>query len=237
MELPADQRAGILTQPSWLVAWSKSDANDAIHRGKWVRERLLGGVVPDIPITVDAQLPEAPEKTLRQRMQVTRQEYCWQCHTYMNRVGLPFEMFDHYGRFRTEEQVLDEAATKQNVDKKGKPLGPVLHGVPVDASGGLEHTGDSKLAGDVKNAVELMHRLAKSEKVEQVFIRHAFRYWMGRNETLGDAASLQAAHEAYQESKGSMKALIVSLLTSDSFLYRVKSQIFKDKSEALSKTQ
>ncbi len=223
VELPADQRAGILTQPSWLVAWSKSDANDAIHRGKWVRERLLGGVVPDIPITVDAQLPEAPAKTLRQRMEVTRQEYCWQCHTYMNRLGLPLEMFDHFGRFRTEEQVLDEEATQNNVDKKGKPLGPVFHGVPVDATGSLEHTGAASLAGDVNNALELMRKLAKSEKVEQVFVRHAFRYWMARNETLGDAASLQAAHKAYQQSGGSMKALIVSLLTSDSFLYRVKS--------------
>ncbi len=222
VELPANQRAGILTQPSWLVAWSKSDENDAIHRGKWIRERLLGGVVPDIPITVDAQLPNAPEKTLRERMAVTTQEYCWNCHTYMNRVGLPFEMFDHYGRFRDEELVLDREATKKNLNNKGEPQGQVLHGIPVDAGGGLEHTGDPKLQGDVSNAVELMHRLAKSEKVEQVFIRHAFRYWMGRNETLGDAATLQAAHRDYQQSEGSMNALIVSLLTSDSFLYRIK---------------
>jgi hypothetical protein len=79
-ELPKDQRAGILTQPSWLVAFSTADDNHAILRGKWVRERLLGGVVPDLPITVDAQLPNAPEQTLRQRMAVTQEAYCWQCH-------------------------------------------------------------------------------------------------------------------------------------------------------------
>ncbi len=62
-----------------------------------VRERLLGGVVPDIPITVDAQLPDAPHLTLRERMTVTNEKYCWQCHQYMNRVGYPFEMFDHFG--------------------------------------------------------------------------------------------------------------------------------------------
>ena len=97
VELPKSQRAGILTQPSWLVAWSTADENHAILRGKWVRERLLGGVVPDVPITVDAQLPDAPEQTLRQRMAVTRESYCWQCHQLMNRVGLPFEMYDHFG--------------------------------------------------------------------------------------------------------------------------------------------
>jgi hypothetical protein len=66
----------------------------------------------------------------------------------------------------------------------------------------------------------MIDRLAESERVEQVFVRHAFRFWMGRNETLNDAPVLQAAHKAYRSSGGSMKALLVSLLTSDAFLYR-----------------
>ena len=142
VELPREQRAGILTQPSWLVAFSKSDENHAILRRKWIRERLLGNVVPDIPITVDAQLPIAPEKTLRERMAVTQEQYCWQCHRLMNRVGYPFETFDHFGRYRTEESVLDLAATAKNVDAKGKHLGNVLRQVSADASGSIEFTGD-----------------------------------------------------------------------------------------------
>lgn len=43
---------------------------------------------------------------------------------------------------------------------------------------------------------------------------------MGRNETLNDAPVLQAAHAAYRDNGGSMKALITSLVTSDAFLYR-----------------
>lgn len=221
VELPKEQRAGILTQPSWLIAWSTADDNHAILRGKWVRERLLGGVVPDIPITVDAQLPDAPQQTLRERMLVTQEKYCYQCHQYMNRVGLPFEMFDHFGRFRTTEKVLDVEATAANIDKKGKPLGNVLKEVPVNATGGLEFTLDPKLTGDVQDGVLLLHKLAGSPAVEQVFVRHAFRYWLGRNESLGDAATLRQAHEDYVRSGGSMQALIVSLLSSESFLYRV----------------
>jgi hypothetical protein len=72
----------------------------------------------------------------------------------------------------------------------------------------------------VKNALEMIDKLAASERVEQVFVRHAFRFWMGRNETLGDAPTLQAAHRAYKENDGSMKALLTSLVTSDAFLYR-----------------
>ena len=66
----------------------------------------------------------------------------------------------------------------------------------------------------------MIKKLAKSERVEQVFVRHVFRYWMGRNETLNDAPILKAAHKAYKGSGGSMKALLISLLTSDAFLYR-----------------
>ena len=71
------------------------------------------------------------------------------------------------------------------------------------------------------SAVEMLRKLSGSERVEQVFVRHAFRYWMGRNETLGDGPSLQQAHKAYRESGGSMKTLISALIASDSFLYRV----------------
>lgn len=198
IEMPANTRAGILTQPSWLAAWSMNQDNHAILRGKWVRERLLGNVVPDIPITVDAQLPEAPEKTLRERMAVTRKAYCWQCHKLMNQVGLPFETYDHFGRWRAVEL-----------------------GKPVDASGGIDLTGDTRIDGTrTEDAIEFVHALADSERVERVFIRHAFRYFTGRNENLGDGPSLRAAQEAYRRSGGSFQALIISILSSDSFLRR-----------------
>ena len=214
------QRAGVLTQPSWLVAHSTSFDNHVIHRGKWVRERLLGGVVPDIPITVDAQLPDAPHQTLRERVGVTKEKYCWQCHRLMNDVGLPFERYDHFGRYRTAEPVLDKDATAKNVDKKGKPLGPVLRPAELDATGLIAFVGDPALDGPVSGPVELVKKLAASERVEQVFVRHAFRYWTGRNESPGGAATLQAVHRAYRDGNGSMKALIAALMSSESFLYR-----------------
>ncbi|QDU98822.1 DUF1588 domain-containing protein [Lignipirellula cremea] len=197
LTLPKEHRAGILTQPSWLIAHSTNDGNHAIHRGKWIRERLLGGAIPDTPITVDAQLPNEPHSTLREKMRVTRESYCWQCHQRMDPLGLPFEMFDHWGRQRTEEL-----------------------GRPVDSAGAILVAPETGLEGPVDNAIELVHRLGRSEHVEQVFVRHAFRYWMGRNEEPHDAPTLQAAWKAYREHGGSMRALLRSLLTSDSFVYR-----------------
>jgi hypothetical protein len=195
--LPEGQRLGLLTHPSWLVSHSDAMDNHAILRGRWIRERLLGGGIPDVPITVDAMLPEEPESTLRERMRVTREKYCWTCHQKMDPLGLPFEMYNHAGLLRTTE-----------LEK------------PVDTSGEITDSGDPALDGPVKNALEMIEKLAASERVEQVFVRHAFRFWMGRNETLNDAPVLQAAHKAYRESGGSMNALLTSLLTSDAFLYR-----------------
>ena len=59
----------------------------------------------DLPIDVDARLADDPAKTLRQRLEVTKQEFCWQCHQRMNPLGLPFEMYDHFGRHRADAHV------------------------------------------------------------------------------------------------------------------------------------
>ena len=43
---------------------------------------------------------------------------------------------------------------------------------------------------------------------------------MGRNEMFSDSPTLMAADAAYVKNEGSFKALVIELLTSDSFLYR-----------------
>ncbi len=220
-DLPAEQRMGILTHPSWLAAHSTNFDNHTIDRGRWIRERLLGGRIPEIPITVDATLPDEPHQPLRERMRVTKVEYCWQCHKFMDPLGMPFEQFDHFGRFRTAELIVDKQATEMK-GKQGKLGTRVMTTAPLDITGTIEASGDATLDGPVKGPRELIDKLAKSERVEQVFVRHVFRYFLGRNETLSDGPVLVAAHRAYRESGGSMNALLASLLTSDAFLYRAK---------------
>ena len=176
--------------------------NDPVRRGKWIYERLLAGTIPDIPITVDAKIAEDPHSPLRKRFAKTREAYCWKCHQKMNPYGMALEMYDDFGRYRALELLGDK--TK----------------VPVDARGAIVLSGESGLDGQVKDAIEMMHNLAESPRVRQSFVRHAFRYWMDRNEMLDDSPTLIAADKAFVESGGSMKALITSLLTSDSFLMR-----------------
>ena len=117
----------------------------------------------------------------------------------MNPLGMTFESYDDFGRFRTKDEI---------------------SGKRIDARGHLDSSGDAQLDGEVGNAIELVERLGKSHRVRQSFVRHAFRYWMGRNEMLSDAPTLIAADEAYLNSGGSFDALLISLLSSDSFVFR-----------------
>ncbi|MDG2131400.1 MAG: DUF1588 domain-containing protein [Fuerstiella sp.] len=197
LQAPKEQRCGILTQPSWLVAHSGNFDNDPVRRGKWIREKLLAGTVLDIPITVNAQIPDDEHKTLRERFSVVHDAECWRCHKKMNPLGMPFEAFNHVGRWRATEKVK-----------------------PVDTSGSISLTADATIEGDVLGVREMMEKLASSKLVRQSFIRHVFRFWMGRNEMLSDSKTLMAMDRAYVESDGSFKELLVCLLTSDSFLYR-----------------
>ena len=192
--------------PAWLIAHSLNLDNDPVRRGKWIRERLLADTVPELPITVDASIPEDHHKSLRERFAVTRDSKCWRCHVKMNPLGMPFESFDDFGRHRKHEQLIAKGEIR-----------------PVDSTGNLSGTENSELDGAVRDPVELMHRLAQSSRVRQSFVRHAFRYWMGRNEMQSDSMTLRAADRAYVESGGSFRALVISLLTSDSFLYRKSS--------------
>lgn len=212
-------RKGILTHPAWLVAHSLNTENDPVRRGRFIREKLLAGRVPDVPITVDAVVPEDHTKTLRQRLdKVTmHQQECWKCHEYMNPLGLPFEMYDDFGRFRLEEP-LEHADNITGKDESGRH--PIYKTLPVDARGLLDSTGVTALDGEVGNALDMIDRLAKSSRTRQSIIRHAFRFYMGRNETLSDSKTLIDADKAYVSSGGSFKAVILSFLTSDSFIYR-----------------
>jgi hypothetical protein len=223
-----EHRKGFLSHPAWLIATSQNFQTDPVVRGKWVREKLLAGMVPDVPITVDAAIPEDHTRTLRDRLKgKTEADACWKCHKMMNPLGNAFEMYDDFGRYRTAEE-LEHPDNILNLEEEEKYVKPLdrdtfryrYKTLPVVTTGTLDGTGDSKLDGDVKDALDMIDRLSKSTRVRQSIIRHAFRFFMGRNERLSDSKTLMDADAAYVKSGGSFDAVIVSLLTSDSFMYR-----------------
>ena len=145
----------------------------------------------------------------------------------MNPLGYAFESYDDFGRFRTEESIEHPENLITKMPDKGDAhvdLRDIFKTMKVDSKGKLVGTDDPSLDGEITDAIDLAGRLGKSRKVRQSIIRYAFRYFMGRNEFLSDSATLIDAERAYIESGGSFDAVIISLLTSDSFIYRKNTQ-------------
>jgi len=197
VEFGSDKRIGIMTQPSWLVAFSQIDHNDAIRRGKFIRESLLCGSIPEIDINMVPPLEISEDKTLRESLgQHVSNPSCQGCHRLMDPLGLSFASFDHLGREREMEA-----------------------GRPVDASGEL--TGSGSQDGAFGDGAELMWRLAASEIVRQCFVVHAYQYFRGASRGDTDGCALQQADEVLMGADGDLVTLLEEFFSSDEFLLRV----------------
>ncbi|MBN1204693.1 MAG: DUF1588 domain-containing protein [Myxococcaceae bacterium] len=205
--LPAQERAGVLTHPAWLASHGGNFEDDpsAVHRGKWVRENLLCGYVPPLSeVRVVALVgPHSPDKNARARLEeATGKPACQLCHSLMNPLGYPFEIYNHAGYLRVGDHAPDGGT------------------MPPDGRSALSGMPDPALNGPVRDAVELSEKLADSPYVKRCFVRHVFRYFMGRDENRSDACTLARMEQAYDSSNGSFRALLKTLMTSDTWTTR-----------------
>ncbi len=203
--LPSDERAGVLTHPAWLGAHGANFEDDAslVHRGKWIREHLFCETVPPLELVmVEALLVESsPELSARIRVQRSIDENpdgatCMGCHAKMNTLGLPFEIYNHAGFLRAED-----------------------HGGPPDGSTVIDNLPDPALNRSYANPIEFVEALADSDYARRSFVRHAFRYFMGRAETLADGCTLVEMENAL-DATGSFFAMIEALVSTETFSHR-----------------
>lgn len=227
-DLPVDERAGVLTHPAWLAAHGDAfeDGPSAVHRGKWIREKLLCEYIPPLSKVqgVAAMVgPSAPEKSARDRLvEATHQPFCWGCHRRMNTLGFAFEQYNHAGFLRAWDHAPDVPNNKGPVDAFTSIGGsyPDIAGAPYTFDG-PDDLSDPTLHGSYPDAVALAEALAGSQRVKRCFVRQAFRYFAGRDETPQDACTLGAMEAAYDD-KGSFVDMIAALATSDTLLYRTR---------------
>lgn len=199
---PLGTRLGILSQPSFLVYYSDMSETKPVQRGRFLLESMLCATVPELPIDVVPKLPDLGENaTQRARLAVhTEPGSCRGCHALMDPLGLAFEQFDEYGRFRADQG-----------------------GAPLDATGML--SGSIDRDGPFIGALDLIQKLSESEGALQCFVRHSFRYWMGRSERDADGCALVQARDAYRSSNGDYAALVAALFSSRSFRERAPTEV------------
>jgi mono/diheme cytochrome c family protein len=117
VQVPNENRRGLLGQASILTVTSYPNRTSPVERGKWILTNLLG-VPPQPPPPNIPQLQDTDESgrilSLRQRMERHRTSpTCAGCHRLMDPIGLSLETFDGTGRWRDafEGQKIDTSGT------------------------------------------------------------------------------------------------------------------------------
>jgi hypothetical protein len=200
VELPQEERSGLLTRAAFLSVFSTARVQAPIRRGVFVLEEMLCNDLGDPPPDVDDTPPtggtsqdEGGNTVVRSvREDVTLRTSgspCNTCHQVINPVGFTFENYDAMGKFRSRE-----LGTELAIDSSG-----ALIGTDVD--------------GELANAVELSAKLAESRRVRTCFARR----WMTR--ALGDSAAPCSAPDALERflETGNARAFLLDLVTSDGF--------------------
>lgn len=198
VSLPGEGRRGILTHPALMARFARPAESSPIARGLFVLHSLMCRDMPPPPdgVAIPPLASEDTGLTTRERLeQHVSQAACAGCHTHFDPLGFAFENFDEVGRYRTSDA-----------------------GKPVDSSGTVSSGVD--IDGPFANGAELLDRIAKSADVKACFARHYFEFALSRGEAHEDACSLEAVKETFVPS-GDLKALAVSVASSDSFRYRL----------------
>jgi hypothetical protein len=200
--LDGQTRQGILTRAGFLAAHSDVDSSGPVPRGVFVLNTMLCGPplspppgVPPAPPAADAI---AVHQTTRQRFDMhLNQPFCRGCHTAIDGVGFGFEEFDGVGVHRTTE-----------------------NGSPVDTSGNLQ---GSDVDGPFVGVSQLAQKLAGSKEMLSCYVKQAYRYAMGQEESQGSQAALAAMQNGLT-ADSRMTDAFKSLMADPAFVLRTTVQ-------------
>jgi hypothetical protein len=196
--LKPEQRAGILTQASFLAAHANPDSDHPVRRGVEILRHVL---CVDIEIPKDIMVPPVmpqPDQTTRETFTAHSVDpKCAGCHQMIDPLGFAFEHYDAVGGWR-------DIDNKKMVDSSGKAT-------------------IGTLSLDFKDAIGLSQQLAKSDEVKNCMGAEWLRFMIRRHEGDGDAASLKAGSMAFSSSGYDLRELIMSLTKTKAFTHRTPS--------------
>jgi hypothetical protein len=190
------QRSGLLTQAALLVQGTNFSANDPTMRGRFLAEKFFCKYVPPPPIGENSLPTPAPGVTVRAALTtaVAQNASCTACHSILDPPGFVLENFDAIGRWRTMD-----------------------NGAPVDTKG-LRIVG---LFDDVKTVDRfdiLAIDMASAPEAQRCMARQWHAYVLAKTPAQVADALVDTSYAAFTAADLNLKALIVSVLTSDAFL-------------------
>jgi Protein of unknown function (DUF1592)/Protein of unknown function (DUF1588)/Protein of unknown function (DUF1595)/Protein of unknown function (DUF1585) len=172
--LPADQRAGILTQASVMAARSRTDRTSVVSRGIFVRGDLMclpKLALPDGNPELQALITEQSEDDSLSELEKSElraeSSTCGACHSQFDAFGVPLEFYDPIGRYvpQTDDTTVD-----------------------LSVVGGLNAGAPSATDG-----VELALALAAAPQFKSCVTRHVLSYGLGSDELAATSCEVSQA--------------------------------------------
>ncbi len=198
VDLPTSERAGLLTQGSFLASRAHEVYGSPVLRGVFVLSRMLcippPPPLPGIDITPPREGENAPRTNRDRYAAHTTRAVCQSCHQKIDPIGFALEGYDSLGRFRTMD-----------------------NGVPVDATSALAGT---DVDGAIDGALGLSRSLAASEMVRRCMTTQWFRNAYGRAEARTDRCAIDAIDTRFETSNERLPELLIAIVTSPEFAYR-----------------
>jgi cytochrome c553 len=194
---PDSMRGGLLGQASILTVTSYANHTSVVRRGQWVLANLLAAPPPPAPPDVPALKAEASNgKALNAREQLaqhSKDPACHSCHVRMDPIGLSLEKYDAVGRLRE----LDA-------------------GRPIDVTTAMpDGRAFEGLFGLQDVLMESRHQFAGA------FTERLMIYALGRGLEANDQPKLRQIVRAAQANNYPMHEIILGILTSEPFNYRM----------------
>jgi hypothetical protein len=186
---PASERAGILTQVSFLALFAHPGTSSPTRRGIKVHEIFRCTPTPDPPADVDfSKVQDSKSGTIRGRLLDHMENTgCTTCHKRSDPPGLALEHFDGLGQLRLLE-----------------------NGKPVDVSADLE---GAKFVG----AQGLAKYLSADLKVPECLVRNVYAYGVGRKTGIRDEDYLADQTKEFVKNGYRVPDLMTQILSSPEF--------------------
>ncbi|MDG1851418.1 MAG: DUF1592 domain-containing protein [Gammaproteobacteria bacterium] len=201
VSLPADSpRRGLLGHGSILTVTSTASRTSPVIRGSWILENLLSAPVPAPPPGVETNLDgdgsTVITTSVRERLEQHRQDpVCSSCHSVIDPVGFALENFDLIGAWR-----------EYDGDSKVNPSGTLLDGTELNGP------------SDLRNAL-----MSYSELFVETLTEKLMTYALGRELEYFDMPTMRSIVREAENEDYRFASIIKGIVTSDQFLYRVKS--------------
>jgi hypothetical protein len=205
--LSSGRDPGILGQASILIGYSRSDSSSPTQRGHLVRSRILCQDVPMPPAGLDTKFtPISGLKTTREQYlqghAAPDHQPCYGCHQSMDPIGVAFEHYDQFGKYRSTE-----------------------NGVNIDATGTVYGASDGDIQIDgLSGPKGLQTYLASSDEVKTCLVRYWSYYAFGKASWPQDQCTYDAIRREAADQSYSLKGVLQAILHSPRFTSRVMDQ-------------